>query len=140
MNENEPIGKRSLFRIIACVLTYPIPIRVLVIVVVVLLFLGWSHLRRGFINHDHGHPLNGIANNLRILEGAKEQWVLEHHQTNGALPTPADLAQYLKNREFIKPAGGEIYTINPVGERITAKLTRKLYDYDAGQLLTVTNF
>lgn len=112
----------------------------LVIVVVIVLNLGWSHVRRGFIDDDRGHPLIRIAYNLRILEAVKEQWVLEHHQTNGALPTPADLAYYLKNHEFIKPAAGEIYTISPVGERITTKLTRKLYNYDVGQLLTVTNF
>jgi hypothetical protein len=85
--------------------------------------------------------VGAIANNLRILEGAKEQWALEHHQTSGALPTVTDLAQYLKNREFIKPAAGETYTIKPIGEWNTAKLTRKLGErWEAGQVFTVTSF
>jgi len=89
---------------------------------------------------NEGRFLAGVANNLRILEGAKEQWALEHHATNGAPPTAADLAPYLKNGEFIKPAVGERYTINPVGVRTTATLTREVAGWEAGRVLTVDNF
>jgi len=83
---------------------------------------------------------NTIANNLRILEDAKEEWALDHHQANGAPPTPADLAPYLKRGEFPRPVVGEIYTITPVGELNTATLTQGIARWKAGQVLTVTSF
>jgi len=106
---------------------------------VLLLLLGgyWLFPR---IPRNSARQLNTIANNMRILEGAKEQWALEHHATNGALPTAADLAPYLKGGEFIKPAVGERFTINPVGERITATLTREVAGWEAGRVLTVDDF
>ena len=102
------------------------------------LFLQWPGLR---LTNRPTHALsNTIANNLRILENAKEGWALDHHQTNGALPTPADLAPYLKRGKFPKPVAEEIYTITPVGELNTATLTRKVARWEAGHVLTVTNF
>jgi len=123
---------------------------------------------------NEGRHLAGVAGNLLTLEGAKERWALEHHATNGALPTmvdlapylkdgnrilerakerwyqdhrafgalptPADLTPYLKLEEFFKPAVGEIYAINPVGERITATLTREVAGWYAGRVLTVESF
>ena len=54
-------------------------------------------------------------NNLRQIEGAKQQWALEKQKPSGALLIPADLAPYLKiNALPTCPAGG-VYTINPVG-------------------------
>jgi len=54
-------------------------------------------------------------NNLRLMDGAKEQWALEKQKPAGALLTPADLAPYLKTNALpVCPAGG-IYTLNPVG-------------------------
>jgi hypothetical protein len=32
--------------------------------------------------------LNSVVNNLRITEGAKDQWALENNQGTGALPVP----------------------------------------------------
>ena len=58
----------------------------------VLLFFGWSQVRLGFIGSDRGHPLGGIAYNLRVLEAVKEQYALEHRATNGTPVTAADLA------------------------------------------------
>ena len=104
-----------------------------------LLFLGLLWLPQLLAKNDRGRTLYSIEKNLRILEGAKEQWALGHHATKDALPTRADLAPYLKGGKFIKPAAGEIYTITPVGELITAKLTRRVSWHKAGTLLTVTN-
>jgi hypothetical protein len=54
-------------------------------------------------------------NNLRIIDGAKQQWALEHQKPAGALMTAADLAPYLKGNTLpVCPAGG-VYTLNPVG-------------------------
>jgi hypothetical protein len=91
-------------------------------------------------HRERNAALNAIASNLRILEGAKEIYALEYKLATSSPVVEADLLAYLHGNVAIQPVAGEIYTINPVGELIAAKLTRKLYQYDAGQLLTVTNF
>jgi predicted RNase H-like nuclease (RuvC/YqgF family) len=54
-------------------------------------------------------------NNLRVIDGAKQQWALEHQKPRGALLTAADLSPYVKSNTLpVCPAGG-IYTLNPVG-------------------------
>ena len=56
-------------------------------------------------------------NNLRLIDGAKQQWALEHQKPRGALLTTADLMPYLKGNTMpVCPAGG-VYTLNPVGIR-----------------------
>jgi hypothetical protein len=53
--------------------------------------------------------------NLRHLDGAKQQWALENRQPAEALPEPADLEPYLPDpARWVCPAGG-VYTLNPVG-------------------------
>ncbi len=72
---------------------------------VVLLFLAWLWLSwwpRGFIAPSRAERrLSAIPNILRMLEGAKEQYALEHHATNGTPVTPADLAPHLKDGKRI---------------------------------------
>ena len=58
---------------------------------------------------------NACMNNLRLIDGAKAQWALEHQKRAGTLLTAADLAPYLRtNAVPACPAGG-VYTLNPVG-------------------------
>ena len=53
-------------------------------------------------------------NNLRLMDGAKQQWALEKQKPAGALLTAADLTPYLKSNAVpVCPAGG-VYTLNPV--------------------------
>jgi hypothetical protein len=54
-------------------------------------------------------------NNLRQIEGAKQQWALEKQKPSGALLTAADLAPYLKTNALPACPAGGVYTINPVG-------------------------
>jgi TolA-binding protein len=54
-------------------------------------------------------------NNLRLIDGAKEQWALEKQKPRGALLTVADLAPYLKTNTLPTCPAGGVYTINPVG-------------------------
>ncbi len=56
---------------------------------------------------------NACINNLRQLDGAKQQWALENRKTAADLPTEADLARYLKNG-IPKCPGGGVYTIGTV--------------------------
>jgi DNA repair exonuclease SbcCD ATPase subunit len=59
---------------------------------------------------------NMCINNLRQLDGAKQQWALEHGKTADAIPNPQDLAPYLKDNVLpLCPAGG-LYTLNAVNQ------------------------
>ncbi len=58
--------------------------------------------------------MNACINNLRQIEGAKQQWILEKNKAPGDIPTAADLDAYLRGGGFSQlkcPAGGT-YTIN----------------------------
>ena len=58
--------------------------------------------------------LAACINNLRMIDGAKQQWALEKQKPGGALLTAADLAPYLRSNTVpVCPAGG-VYTLNPV--------------------------
>ncbi len=58
---------------------------------------------------------NICINNLRVIDGAKEQWALEKQKPRGALLTAVDLSPYLKSNTLpVCPAGGA-YSLNPIG-------------------------
>ena len=52
-------------------------------------------------------------NNLRVLDGAKQQWALENNKTATSVPQMSDLAPYLKFPSLVCPSGGN-YTLNAV--------------------------
>jgi chromosome segregation ATPase len=57
---------------------------------------------------------NTCINNLRQIDGAKQQWALEKNKTTDAVPTAQDLLPYLKDAVFpVCPEGGT-YSINMV--------------------------
>ncbi len=73
----------------------------------------FSHYRA---NHSKKGTRNACINNLRQIDGAKQQWQLENHKTDSDTPTSAEVASYLKNNQFpVCPYGGK-YTIGPVNE------------------------
>lgn len=59
--------------------------------------------------------LNGCINNLRQLDGAKQQWALENRKTATVIPAEQDVAAYLKNG-IPKCPGGGAYTLHTVGD------------------------
>jgi len=62
---------------------------------------------------------NACINNLRMMEGAKQQWALENKKETTDTPTRSEIMVYFPNRPFpVCPAGGT-YTINAVGEEPT---------------------
>jgi hypothetical protein len=63
---------------------------------------------------------NVCSNNLRMIDMAKQQWALENHKADDAVPTAQDLAPYLPKRfeELHCPADG-VYSINSVREAPT---------------------
>src|SRR5258706_12734447 len=53
-------------------------------------------------------------NNLRVLDGAKQQLAIEHGKTNGEPLTMADLAPYLHNASITCLEGGQ-YELRAIG-------------------------
>jgi hypothetical protein len=58
-------------------------------------------------------PVNVCINQLRQLDGAKQQWALENRKAASDIPTEKDISAYLKDGIPKCPAGGS-YTINAV--------------------------
>jgi hypothetical protein len=61
------------------------------------------------------------VNQLRQLDGAKQQWALENRKTTADVPTERDLAPYLKNGIPKCPAGGT-YALNAVSAAPTCNI------------------
>lgn len=57
---------------------------------------------------------NSCINNLRMIDGAKQQWALENRKDASVIPADADLTPYLKGGIPKCPMGGT-YTFNNVG-------------------------
>src|ERR1043166_4022878 len=52
-------------------------------------------------------PANACINNLRMIEGAKEQWALENRKAVGTAVSAQDLQPYLRNNgQIVCPLGG----------------------------------
>jgi len=65
---------------------------------------------------------NPCINNLRILEGAKDQWALENKKTTGSAMNAEDLQPYLKNGVLPMCPQGGVYTLNAVGAMATCSI------------------
>ena len=75
-----------------------------------------------FVKARENAQLNSIFNNLRILEGAKDQWALETKQGTGtAVATVSVVSDYLKGGS-IRNVVGETYQPIAVGTNSTATL------------------
>jgi len=72
-----------------------------------------------FVRARESAQLNSIANNLRILEGAKEQWALEQKKATTDAVSTTELTGYLKNNTLI-PVVQEAYTATTVSELVVA--------------------
>ncbi len=65
---------------------------------------------------------NACVNNLRIIEGAKDQWALENKKTVGAAVSAQDILPYLRNNAFPACPQGGVYTLNTVGAPPTCSI------------------
>jgi hypothetical protein len=63
------------------------------------------------------HENGACINILRSIDGAKNQWAMEHNQNSNAVPTWEDIGAYIYTNDGIPrcPQGG-VYTIGRVGE------------------------
>lgn len=65
---------------------------------------------------------NACINNLRMIEGAKQQWALENGKSPGDIPTAQDLKQFLPNGTFPTCPAGGTYTIGAVSNAPTCSI------------------
>ena len=69
-----------------------------------------------FVRARNTAQMNACINNLRMIDGAKQQWALEQKKEATDTPTQSEVVAYLKVAQFpICPAGG-VYSINAVGK------------------------
>jgi prepilin-type N-terminal cleavage/methylation domain-containing protein len=73
-----------------------------------------------FVRARETAQLNSILNNLRLIEGAKDQWALENKKTTGATVTSTSLEVYLRNNEWVQQLANETYNINAIGTQASA--------------------
>ncbi len=59
--------------------------------------------------------LNACINNLRMIDGAIQQWALENKKTAQSIATERDIVPYLKDGVLPKCPSGGTYTIGAVG-------------------------
>src|SRR4026208_1685374 len=75
-----------------------------------------------FVKARENAQLNSIFNNLRIIEGAKDQWALENKKGTGdTVGSIVTISDYLKGGT-VKPVVGETYATTTVGTASTATL------------------
>ncbi len=78
-----------------------------------------------------------IRSNLRIIEDSKGVWATENRAASGTVVDQLDLEPYLKGEVFPESVAGEVYNVNPVGERSSATLMQALVDLPVGMELTL---
>src|SRR5437867_5066684 len=83
-------------------------------VTVALLVIVAAMILPAFIRARTTSASNACVNNLRQLDGAKEQWKLENHKTTNDVCTWQDLLPYLI-QEPVCPQGGA-YILGRAGE------------------------
>jgi prepilin-type N-terminal cleavage/methylation domain-containing protein len=75
-----------------------------------------------FVRARTTSQMNACINNLRQIDGAKQQWALETKQATNATPLISDVSPYMKN-SVTCPAGGaaatfgSTYTLNDVSTK-----------------------
>lgn len=75
-----------------------------------------------FVRSRETAQLNSIYNNLRLVDGFKDQWALENRKASTATPSHDDLAPYFKNGKFPTPVVGETYELGAINESSRASL------------------
>jgi hypothetical protein len=71
-------------------------------------------------------PKNECINNLRLIDGAKQEWALEHHKAAADVPTWPDLFPYLSRYPYdtnmLKCPSRGTYTLGAVSNKPTCSI------------------
>ncbi len=70
---------------------------------------------------------NSCINNLRNIEGAKDQWALENKKGTGDVVRAQDLQPYLRNTTIPACPQGGVYTLNVIGAPPTCSIPGHVY-------------
>jgi hypothetical protein len=83
-----------------------------------LVFLGYILVIviPNFVRATHESAANACINNLRLIQGAKDQWRLENNKKDGDVVAEADLKPYLSDGILPKCPAGGTYLIGRIGE------------------------
>jgi prepilin-type N-terminal cleavage/methylation domain-containing protein len=76
-----------------------------------------------FVRARNSAQKNSCINNLRQLDGAKQQWALENKQTDTSVPTSGDVKVYLKNNNYPSCPAAGVYTLGAVNTDPTCNLS-----------------
>ena len=112
-----------------------------VLIIVVVLGVGlllFAIAAPCFVSARPTAQLNGIGNNLRIIEGAKEQWALENKKGTNDPVTLPDLTAYFKNHQVPASVAGETYSVTTVGALVRAVSKKPIQEHQGP--FTVTSF
>jgi hypothetical protein len=90
-----------------------------------------------FIAASLSNASNACVNNLRQIESAKKQWVLENSKGTNDAPTTVEIAAYLKNNQLPACPKGGTYTVGRVNEDPTCSISTSSWPND--HVLNVTN-
>jgi hypothetical protein len=77
-----------------------------------------------FVRARNTAQMNACNNQLRQIDGAKQQWALENKKAETDTPSQDDLKRYLIHGEFPICPGGGNYTINPVNQDPTCSIPK----------------
>jgi prepilin-type N-terminal cleavage/methylation domain-containing protein len=91
-----------------------------------------------FVKARENAQLNSIFNNLRIIEGAKDQWAIENKKGSGdTVGSVVTISDFLKGGT-VKPVVGEVYDTTTVAAPSTAQLpaTVRLGTYAMGATIS----
>jgi len=65
-----------------------------------------------FVRARNTAQKNTCINNLRQIDGAKQQWALENKKTDTDTPTTTEVSLYIKNNAYPTCPASGTYTIN----------------------------
>jgi uncharacterized protein (DUF3084 family) len=68
----------------------------------------------GGLTSPEGQAAADCINNLRQVDGAKQQWALENKMSTNAIPNPKDLLPYFRDNALPACPSGGAYTFNAV--------------------------
>jgi hypothetical protein len=99
---------------------------------------------------SHTSKITSIINNLRQIDGAKQEWAIESGFTNADQVaqltnrlTEQDLEPYLRfqtNRDgSYRSVMGEIYSVGPMSKSPEARLVRSYYSYPKGSIIRLAS-
>src|SRR5512139_3150138 len=67
-----------------------------------------------FVRARNTAQKNACINNLRQIDGAKQQWALENKKADADTPGSTDVAPYIKNNQYPRCPSSGTYTIGAV--------------------------